>query len=96
MAFSLDDPCFAERRPRGWNAARAWAPGGFGEGVMALLVGGPARLLAQLRVARYRRLTASALNRLDNHTLDDIGISRAEIRAVADGLARDIARSRRF
>lgn len=92
MAFAFDDHCFAHQPVTGRGAARVRTFEGLGDRIVTLLVAAPLWFMRALRSARCRRLTTNALTGLDNHTLADIGVGRAEIRAVADGLARDVNR----
>ncbi len=92
MAFAIDDHCFTHQPVTGLRAARVRTFERLGDRIATLLVAVPLWAGAQLRAARCRRLTNTALTHLDDHTLADIGVGRAEIRAVAEGVARDLIR----
>ena len=92
MAFAIDDHRFTQQHVTGLRAARVRTFETLGDQIVTLLIAAPLWVLGQLRAARCRRLTKSALWQLDDHTLADIGVRRAEIRAVAEGVARDVVR----
>ena len=74
--------------------SRAFAA--FAAGAIASVFGAVAGLVARLRAWNERRMTFAELHALDDRTLADIGLSRAEIDQVAAGhYVRDVQDFRR-